>query len=99
MISSILTYLYAVMVVFAACYQMFGQKEKMPIWLFLLNLGSGVCLALKPLNNFWLYGGLLFVLAVAVLNGHEIFGKIRPSHFLFRLIFSLVLALLAFKNF
>lgn len=98
MISNVLTYLYAVLIVFITCYQMFAKKIKIPVWLFILNIAGGVILALKPLSNFWLYFGVLFVLAISVLNGHEIFGKIRPSYFFIQLIFSLVLALLAFKN-
>lgn len=98
MISNVLIYLYAVLIIFITCYQMFAKKIKMPIWLFILNIAGGVILALKPLSNFWLYFGILYVLAISVFDGHEIFGKIHPSYFFVQLIFSLVLALLAFKN-
>ncbi|BDR58076.1 hypothetical protein [Xylocopilactobacillus apicola] len=97
MIGTILAYVYAAVMAISTCGVMFSDK-KMPVWLFILNLVASLLIAFQSQGLIWLIIGLSLVLVAAVLNGEYVFGKVHPSHFLVRLIISLIIVLMVYKK-
>lgn len=86
MILNILITLYAALTIFAVI-----SDRKQKTWLNGLTLAAALCLLLGLWQSWLVPAGIGLLIAAAIAQGHQRYGRIHWSHLTVRLIFSAVI--------